>query len=622
VEKMNPLNFELRDDEMMDSNPIQRDDGMKPQLFQRKMMVQSVNEVTYRLDSLVIVYPNSYKSQGYYDNNGNQTLYIYSNWNDDSQSFVPSQKEEYTYDNDGNQILKIVYYWNDDSQSLVPSFKQEHTYDENGNFTLFIQYNWNTETQSFDFNYGVGVIEYYDDGKTKIEYDYQFKIEYTYDNDGNQILKIVYVWNTESQSFVPSQKEEYTYDNDGNQILKIVYVWNTESQSFVPSQKEEYTYDNDGNQILKIVYVWNTESQSFVPSQKEEYTNDNDGNQILKIVYIWNTESQSFVPSQKEEYTNDNDGNQILKIEYIWNTESQSFVLSQKEEYTYNEFQTYPNVKGFRWDNVSQSFILTRMGEILYYSNGVEKRNENMVINFTYVNGEIIFYNGQRRIEEFDLNGNIILSQLELWDDEKQQFYIRIKYEYTYDENGNKTLYIGYRQIPTTTSHEPINKIEYSYNSDNLKINETSYSWYSGLEMFKPYIKMDISTLSETDTNLVREGIIYEYDTNFNTWNELEGEEFKSYFYYTKTQYLSTNSVEPNSFSIYPNPTYNSLHINSSESLSNPIFELYDVKGSKILSNPFKLTEPIDVSDLQPSMYIYNVKDGSEVKQSGKIIKE
>ena len=590
VEKMNSMNLDFEDDEMMDLNSIQRVSGIKPQLFQRKMMVQSVNEVTYRLDSLVIVYPNSYKSQGYYDNNGNQTLYIYSNWNDDSQSFVPSQKEEYTYDNDGNQILKIVYNgWNTETQSFVPSFKKEHTYDENGNFTLFIQYNWNTETQSFDFNYGVGVIEYYDDGKTKIEYDYEFKIEYTYDNDGNQILKIVYVWNTESQSFVPSQKEEYTYDNDGNQILKIVYVWNTESQSFVPSQKEEYTYDNDGNQILKIVYVWNTESQSFVPSQKEEYTYDNDGNQILKIVYGWNTESQSFVPSQKEEYT-------------------------------YNEFQTFPNVRGFRWDNVSQSFILTRIGEILYYSNGVEKRIENMVIDFIYVNGEIIFYNGQRRIEEFDLNGNTILNQLELWDDEKQQFYIRIKYEYTYDENGNKTLYIGYKQIPTTTSHEPSNKIEYSYNSDNLKINETSYSWYSGLEMFKPNIKMDISTLSETETNLVREGIRYEYDTNFNTWNELGGEEFKSYWYYTKTPSLSTKSVESNSFSIYPNPTSNSLHINSSESLSNPIFELYDVKGSKILSNPFKLTEPIDVSGLQPSMYIYNVKDGNKVKQSGKVL--
>ena len=104
--------------------------------------------------------------------------------------------------------------------------------------------------------------------------------------------------------------------------------------------------------------------------------------------------------------------------------------------------------------------------------------------------------------------------------------------------------------------------------------------------------------------------------------SELQGEEFKSYWYYTKTPSLSTNSVESNLFSIYPNPTSNTLQINSSEYLKTPIFEIYDVKGSKLLSNPFKLTEHIDVSDLQPSMYIYNVKDGSEVKQSGKVLIE
>jgi hypothetical protein len=75
-------------------------------------------------------------------------------------------------------------------------------------------------------------------------------------------------------------------------------------------------------------------------------------------------------------------------------------------------------------------------------------------------------------------------------------------------------------------------------------------------------------------------------------------------------------------FQIYPNPTSNSLYINSSEYLKTPIFELYDVKGIKVLSNPFKPTVPIDVSDLQPSMYIYNVKDGSEVKKSGKVLIE
>jgi hypothetical protein len=133
---------------------------------------------------------------------------------------------------------------------------------------------------------------------------------------------------------------------------------------------------------------------------------------------------------------------------------------------------------------------------------------------------------------------------------------------------------------------------------------------------------MDISTLSETNTKLVREGIIYEYDTNFNTWNELEGEEFKSFWYYTKESSLSTNSVELNSFSIYPNPTKGNLKINYSESLINPLFELYDIKGSKIFSKPFNFSEPIDVNGLKPSIYFYKIIDGNEVKQSGKVIKE
>ena len=201
-----------------------------------------------------------------------------------------------------------------------------------------------------------------------------------------------------------------------------------------------------------------------------------------------------------------------------------------------------------------------------------------------------------------------------------------MKQENTYDENGYRTLYVRYTWNTNSQSFVPIMKDIRSYDS-NFSPVRTLTQWkiekyYSELGVYKPSFVKDYSIHSETDTELVIVGITKHYDTNFNTWNELEGEEFKSYWYYTKDSSLFTNSLEPNSFSIYPNPTSNSLHINSSESLSNPVFELYDVKGSKILSNPFKLTEPIDVSGLQPSMYIYNIKDGSEVKQSGKIIKE
>ena len=295
----------------------------------------------------------------------------------------------------------------------------------------------------------------------------------------------------------------------------------------------------------------------------------------------------SFTLTTKEEVQYDLYGNRTLKINYTWDTTTQSFIPSSKNEDTYDQNGNRILHKRYIWDTESQSYILSWKSENTYDQNG----NSVLILNYFLDTTTQSFIPSSKNENTYDENGNIILSLNYTWDTTTQSFISSSKYKYIFDENGEK-------------------------------INKTTYKWYPDLGIYKPSLKMDISTISETETNLVREGITYEYDTNFNTWNELEGEDFKSYWYYTKTQSLSTNSVEPNSFSIYPNPTSNSLHINSSESLSNPIFELYDVKGSKILSNPFKLTKPIDVSDLQPSMYIYNVKDGSEVKQSGKVLIE
>ena len=260
--------------------------------------------------------------------------------------------------------------------------------------------------------------------------------------------------------------------------------------------------------------------------------------------------------TNKTEYTYDENGNRTLYIINSWDTNTQSFVPTLKYEYTYDE------------------------------------------------------------------NGNTTLYIRYSWDTNTQSFVPDFKYEYTRDENGNITLYIINFWDTTTQSFVPIWKDvkTYDYTFHPKYITQLKTEKYHNGIGYKPSFEQDYSIHSETDTELVIVGITKQYDTNSNTWSELQSEEFKSYWYYTKTPSLSTNSVEPNLFSIYPNPTSNTLQINSSEYLQNPIFELYDVKGSKVLSNPLKLTETIDVSDLQPSMYIYNIKDGSEVKQSGKVL--
>jgi hypothetical protein len=117
---------------------------------------------------------------------------------------------------------------------------------------------------------------------------------------------------------------------------------------------------------------------------------------------------------------------------------------------------------------------------------------------------------------------------------------------------------------------------------------------------------MDISIQSETDTRLVREGITYEYDTNFNTWHELEGEEFKSFWYYTKISTLSADKVESPTFVIYPNPTDNTLFITGNET---PItVSIYNLLGKEVLS--VKNTNNINVEALQSGVYVIRISDG------------
>ncbi|MDG1227337.1 MAG: T9SS type A sorting domain-containing protein, partial [Polaribacter sp.] len=271
------------------------------------------------------------------------------------------------------------------------------------------------------------------------------------------------------------------------------------------------------------------------------------------------------------ESTYDENGNRTLWILYDWNTDSQSFVPYYKNESTYDENGNRTLVIGYDWDTDTQSFVNFYRDELAYDANG----NETLWIEYG-------------------------------WDTDSQSFAVIQKREYAYNENGNQTLWILYDWNTDSQSFVPDYKYEYTYDANNLRTNTTFYVWYPALGVYKPSFKMDISTQSETETNIVREGISYEYDTNFNIWNELEGEEFKEYYYYTKESSLSTDIVALNSFTIYPNPTENTLFISGSES---PLtISIYNVLGEEVLS--VKNRNNINVEALPSGVYMIRITDG------------
>jgi hypothetical protein len=383
---------------------------------------------------------------------------------------------------------------------------------------------------------------------------------------------------------------EQKFDEYGNIILGTRENWNFESNISIPMDKYEHTYNENGNRIQTLEFYWDIESQSYSLSNKKEHTNNENGNLIQTLEFYWDIESQSYSLSNKKEHTHNENGNLIQTKKSFWNTESQSFSYTngQKEEYTYNVNGDRILLLVFNWNMETESFDLPKSRTDFVYD-----ENQRLI---------------SRTVQR-------------TWDSNNQLWDFRTTRDYVWDENDNNTLVTQKFWDLESNSYIPSHKTikTFSNFSQNFIFeSSTIHSWNEEINIYEPTFKTIVSTTLDSEDKLHRTGTISKYNIESDNWDEIDSRFFK----YTKTPSLSTNSVEPNSFSIYPNPTKGNLNINSSESLTNPIIELYDVKGSKILSNPFRLTEPIDVSDLQPSMYIYNVKDGSEVKQSGKIIKE
>ena len=380
------------------------------------------------------------------------------------------------------------------------------------------------------------------DSIVEVELSTNYKYEITYDTNENQTLMLLYNWSTESESFILNQKLESTYDANVNQTMYMWSTWNTNSQSFTPSSKTEKTYNTNGNLALWIRYQWNNDSESFVTYSKTEFYYDDNENPTQEINYQWVTDSQSFVPSSKYEFYYDANGNQTLWIYYSWNSDSQSFVLNSENESTY------------------------------------------------------------------DVNGNKTLQVYYSWDYNSESLVSSFKYEYTYDANGNQILYIRYQWNNDSQSFIPTSKEEYTYDYTKIipRTEYISYLWFPSLGVFKPNSKKEYTIIGDNDTNVVGMGTIFEYDTNFNQWSEVEGEEFKSYEYYTKTSSLSAEALNDTHFSIYPSPVKDKLFI---QGLSNPSkVAIYNVLGKEVLS--IKNTNNINVKALPSGVYVIRISDG------------
>jgi hypothetical protein len=261
------------------------------------------------------VFENRSKREYTYDANGNLTFYIIYNWDEETSQWIVSSKEEYSYDANGNNILDITYDWYDGKWNEY--YKSEFVFDANGNKTLYIYYCWTLSTKQL----------------VMVE-----KGENTYNIRGNMTSSIDSVWDINTgQLLDKSHITEYSYDENGNDTLKIDYSWNVLTSLWDTTNKLKIVYDVNVNMTSEIYYFWDKYTRQWNGPFKEEYSYDTDGNLISVVYYGWDITTRQWIVSNKEEYAYDTDGNMTLGIISGWDISASQWIAYSKVTDYYSE---------------------------------------------------------------------------------------------------------------------------------------------------------------------------------------------------------------------------------------------------------------------------------------------
>ena len=343
-----------------------------------------------------------------YNANGDIATAIYYD-----TEYNSKMKTEFLYDAGDYLMSETDFVWDENSSQWIEDYKVEYTYDANGNQI--------SETYSYWM---------------ESQWIYEDKYEATYDANGKLILEIEYFW--VSGQWTNSLKLEHTYDADGNRTSRIIFMWNESANQWVEYYKTDYTYDTNNYLTLSETFLWTTSSNQWLYYLKNEYTYDANGNQMTDIYSTWDQNTVQWEYSYKKEYSYDANGNRTSKIKYNWSDNASEWKNDEKTDFSYDlsinladlimpywryadafYSNMYLEEINYTWDETNTEWD-PGLKVNAYYSESSIGVNELCINNLTLypnpasgiVNIDFVTRQGETVFELFDMQGKNLISRI------------------------------------------------------------------------------------------------------------------------------------------------------------------------------------------------------------------
>jgi hypothetical protein len=192
-----------------------------------------------------VLQPES-RNQYYYNNNGQRVLTEEYEYNFNDEVWELREYREYEYSFNGKNIHRETHRWDQSSGSVIPYSKSERTY-SGEKLTQILSYSWNQESDNWEptikQNYSYDVNDNIVEGKVSkwdannLEWVLDSRTVREYDDEGNRILEAEFETGiVDGQQETEVERREYEYDIDGEILLYYsskTYRWDDDLQKLI-----------------------------------------------------------------------------------------------------------------------------------------------------------------------------------------------------------------------------------------------------------------------------------------------------------------------------------------------------------------------------------------------------
>ncbi|MCF8302801.1 MAG: T9SS type A sorting domain-containing protein [Bacteroidales bacterium] len=301
---------------------------------------------------------NSYK----YDDDGNIISWLVEDGN--YLSWITVGKLTMEYDDDGNKIVQTYQDWTDGE--WVTIYETTWTYNDNGNYLIELKktnqngtlVNFSKFINSYD-EFGNKTNQRHQrwDGS---EWVYTSQHELTYNSEGRRLTQRYQDW--KNDSWVNHWDKTWTYE-DGDLAIYRFRFW--QDTIWENDTKIIYDYDEHGNLLNRINYVWGNEE--WIGEEQHTWSYDDLGKMTTEHCQIWeNSEWQDHHYSTwiyndagdlSKVLMNTNIGDnyeKTVKIEYTYDLEGQKIIAKAYLKQDEN------------WITTASNMDVSLMGQLLY----------------------------------------------------------------------------------------------------------------------------------------------------------------------------------------------------------------------------------------------------------------